>query len=73
MATVYVDPLGQKWYGVQIYPGSIEIGPGDFIIFNEENGFQVIVGHIFIEQFHPWAIENDLNFPEAIIIDGKPK
>jgi hypothetical protein len=71
MAKIFRDPLGQEWYAVQIGPGSVQIGEGDFIIFNEENGFQVILGHIFLEQFHQLAKPNDLNFPEVIILNEK--
>jgi hypothetical protein len=66
MAKIFVDALGKKWYVAQIKPGSVRIETEDYILFNEESGFSICLGHLFDDQYVELDEGDALNIPEVV-------
>ena len=73
MARMFIDPLGKEWYVTEVGRGSVPIEPGDYIAFNEESGFRVILGHLFLEEFAELHKENNLIIPESVVLSDEKK
>lgn len=76
MQKKFIDNLGRKWFAAQIIKSPVQIENGDWILFNEEMGFQVILNHIFEDIFSlsEDIINNDDEFVEvetAKVVDNK--
>ena len=71
MANIYVDTMGNEWYGAQIKKGSVNIEPGDYVLFNKDSGFRVVLNHLFLEEFGLLNKEDYLDIPQEVVVKNE--
>jgi hypothetical protein len=73
MAEIYVDTMGNEWYAAEIKQGTVPIEVGDYVLFNSNNGFRVVLRHLFLEEFGLLHKEDSLDIPKVVAVDDEKK